>query len=320
VLELRDLPADDVATRSQEVVERSAQRRVRFRYEEPDEALALAQAVVESNAPDLRHYDVVDGGQVVGWLVWWHKLDQAEPNDLVLSQPERSPELLPALVGLARADGARFLGVQRIPGEPAREGLAALDGFVPRATNMALSLDGAIGDPGDLDLRAMTPETFGDYLQGSVESYAVELASSGMSEAAAREQAAQQMAELIPAGLDSPGQSFFTAWVGEVPVGTLWISTERPLAFVYDIAVEESQRRRGYGEAIMNAAARWCRERGHPALGLNVFAHNPHARALYDKLGYQVTVDFRSLDLGDPAADQTDARSGGPADGGPDHA
>ena len=33
----------------------------------------------------------------------------------------------------------------------------------------------------------------------------------------------------------------------------------------------------------------WCREQGHPALGLNVFAHNPGARALYDRLGYHVT-------------------------------
>jgi GNAT superfamily N-acetyltransferase len=80
-------------------------------------------------------------------------------------------------------------------------------------------------------------------------------------------------------------------------VGTLWISTEHPMAFVYDIAVEESQRRRGYGEAIMNAGARWCRDRGHPALGLNVFAHNPGARALYDKLGYQVTADYRTVDI-----------------------
>jgi hypothetical protein len=32
-------------------------------------------------------------------------------------------------------------------------------------------------------------------------------------------------------------------------------------------------------------------------LGLNVFAHNPGARALYDRLGYRVTLDYRTLDV-----------------------
>jgi GNAT superfamily N-acetyltransferase len=71
------------------------------------------------------------------------------------------------------------------------------------------------------------------------------------------------------------------------------------MAFVYDVAVEESERRKGYGAAIMNAGARWSRDHGHPALGLNVFAHNPSARALYDRLGYQVTQDYHALDVSD---------------------
>ncbi len=51
------------------------------------------------------------------------------------------------------------------------------------------------------------------------------------------------------------------------------------MAFVYDIVVREDQRRRGYGAAIMNAGALWCREHGHFALGLNVFAPQPRAPA-----------------------------------------
>jgi hypothetical protein len=111
----------------------------------------------------------------------------------------------------------------------------------------------------------MTESEFDDYIDGSTTTYAAELAAAGMSQRSARAQAAEQLATLLPAGLESPGQSFFTAWVGE---------------------------------AMMNAGAHWVRQRGHPALGLNVFAHNPGARALYDKLGYRVTADFRSLELG----------------------
>jgi GNAT superfamily N-acetyltransferase len=204
---------------------------------------------------------------------------------------------LPALVELARADGARFLGIAVVPGEPVREPLAEADGFVRRATNMALPLDRQIGDPGALELRPMTQDEFDAYITGSTEQYIGELAAAGMTEAAAREQGERQMAELVPDGLESPGQSFFTAVADDTPVGTLWISTEDAMAFVYDVEVHEEQRRKGYGEAIMNAGARWCRDLGHPALGLNVFGHNPGARALYDKLGYQVTKDYRSIDL-----------------------
>lgn len=299
MLELRLVSDQELPARRRQALDRAAERRVRTRYEDPEDARIMAEAVLERNADDLRHYDVVEGGVTVGWMLWRHKKDQADVSDLVLDETRRAPELLPALVVTARADGARFLGVTAVPGEPARDPLVALDVFVPRATNMALPLDGHIGDPGELELRPMTAETFDAYRDGSTDEYAGELAAAGMSQKSAREQAEQQMAELIPAGLDSPGQSFFTAWVGDVPVGTLWLSTEDPLAFVYDIAVDESQRRKGYGEAIMNAGARWCRERGHPALGLNVFAHNPGARALYDKLDYHVTADYRSIDLDD---------------------
>ncbi len=275
------------------------ERRVRLSFEEPDEAGHRADEILEGNGSELRFYDVVEDGGTVGWLVWWHKRDEADVNDLVLDQPERSPELVPAVTELARSGGARFLGVAAIPGEPARDGLVAADGMVARATNMALPLDGDIGDPGGLELRPMTQDEFDVYLAHSVEGYVAELAAAGMTEESARAQGEEQMAELIPAGLESPGQSFFTAVVGDTPVGTLWLSTERPMAFVYDIEVHETQRRKGYGEAMMNAGARWCRDRGHRALGLNVFAHNPNARALYDKLGYQVTMDYRSIDLGD---------------------
>jgi GNAT superfamily N-acetyltransferase len=299
MLELRVVPGEELPARQQLALDRAAARRLRTRFEDPERAAAVAEGVLERNAPDLRHYDVRENGATVGWMLWRHKSDESDVSDLVLDEPARASELLPALIETARADGARFLGVTGVPGEPDRDPLVALDVFVPRATNLALPLDGHIGDPGGLELRPMTQEAFDAYLEGSTEQYIGELAAAGMSQESARRQGEQQMAELVPAGLESPGQSFFTAWVDDLPVGTLWLSTEDPLAFVYDIAVDESQRRKGYGEAMMNAGARWCRDLGHPALGLNVFAHNPNARALYDKLGYRVTADYRSIDLDD---------------------
>lgn len=280
-------------------MDRAAARRMRTSYQDAETARVTASVVLERGADALHFFDVVDGEQVVGWAVVWQRGDRCELNDLLLDDPARGAEVLPALLALARANGCPAVGVAAVPGEPERDPLVAVEGFVPRATNMALPLDREIGDPGDLVLREMTHEQFDAYLSASTEGYVHELEAAGMTPQAARRQGEEQMRELVPDGLDSEGQHFFTAYVEETPVGVLWISTELPMAFVYDIEVDESQRRKGYGEAIMNAGARWSRDRGHPALGLNVFAHNPGARALYDKLGYHVTADFRTIDVPD---------------------
>jgi GNAT superfamily N-acetyltransferase len=43
-------------------------------------------------------------------------------------------------------------------------------------------------------------------------------------------------------------------------------------AFVYKIAVEQDQRRRGYGGVIMQTAERWSPTNGAATIGLHVFA------------------------------------------------
>jgi GNAT superfamily N-acetyltransferase len=302
VLELVEISPGDVPARQEELTRRLAQRRSASSFQDLESSTEQARAYVEASAEGARHFDVVDAGgpgEPVG-LVWWSaRGGEANVADIELDDPERVAELLPAFCSLAREGGFASFGAAGTPGERARQALVEIDGFVPRATNMALALDGELGDSGNLELREMTQEQFDAYLAASTESYIVELAAAGMTPEAARKRGTEQMQELVPDGLDSPGQSFFTAYDGESPVGHLWLSTERPMAFVYDIEVDESQRRKGYGEAMMNAGARWSRDRGHRSLGLNVFAHNPHARALYDKLGYDVTMDFRTIDVPD---------------------
>jgi GNAT superfamily N-acetyltransferase len=299
VLELRELPEDRLPARREEVTQRLADLRVRTQYADPEAAREDAAALVERRAARSRQFDVVEEGQPVGFLWWFNRGEESSVEALVMDQPPRVGELLPHLVELAREDGSRVVSCSAVPGEPAREQLVAQPGFVARATNMALPLDGVIGDPGGLALRPMTQDEFDDYMADSVELYIDELVAGGMSREAAQQQGEEQIAELIPDGLASPDQQFFAAVVDDTYVGHLWISTQREMAFVYDIAVHEDQRRKGYGEAIMNAGALWSRDHGHVALGLNVFAHNPNARALYDKLGYRVTLDFRTYDIPD---------------------
>jgi GNAT superfamily N-acetyltransferase len=299
MLELHAVPPDQLSTRTADASERLAAMRVTTRYLEPDEAREQVADFVERSADRAELLDVVDGDDVVGWVWLGGDRDEFVLYDVLLDDPARAAELLPGVLDRARAAGARKIGLGSHPGDPSRSAVAALPGFIPRATNMALPLDVEIAGPGDLRLQPMSEPEFDAFLAVMADDYAGELAAAGMSPEAAAERSRDQLAELIPSGLASPGMSFFTAWVGDHPVGRLWLSTQARMAFVYDVEVDSDQRRRGYGAAIMNAGARWCREQGHVALGLNVFAHNPGARALYDRLGYHVTFDYRTLDVPD---------------------
>ncbi len=299
MLLLRDVPADQVPVRRAEMVEGATRLRAAARFLDPEAARAQVEEVYEAMRERSVLLDVVDGDDVVGlaWVSWG--AGELVVNFLRLDDPDRAAELLPVLVDRTRDAGARLLGVPLHHDDPSRAVLAAQPGFLLRATNMALTLDGDVADPGELELRPMTDQEFDDFLSGSVDEYAGELAAAGMTEEAAAQQSREQMGQLIPDGQVSPGMHFFTAWVGERAVGSLWLCTLDPMAFVYDVVVVEDQRRKGYGAAIMNAGARWSRDQGHPVIGLNVFAHNPGARALYDRLGYRVTQDYRALDVTD---------------------
>ncbi len=273
--------------------------RFRHQYDDPEVSAASAAAFVGEVIGRTTVFEVTDGGAVVGHLWWGREGEDAAVMDVRIDDPERLDELLPQLLDLARADGRRKIGSAGVPADASRMALVELPGFTPRATNMLLRLDAPIADPGRLGLRDMSETAFAVFYADLVRDYADELHAAGLSREAADEQSRTQSAQLMPDGVASVGQEFFTAEVGGEPVGHLWISTEKPMAFVYDVVVREDQRRKGYGAAIMNAGALWCREHGHVSLGLNVFAHNAGARALYDKLGYVVTVDYRTLDVPD---------------------
>ncbi len=62
--------------------------------------------------------------------------------------------------------------------------------------------------------------------------------------------------------------------------------TARPHAHVSILAVAAAAEGRGVGRALLAAADDWARQREHPFITLNVFAHNTRARAVYERLGY----------------------------------
>jgi GNAT superfamily N-acetyltransferase len=300
VLELREESKETLAGWRPMLVDRQVVLRFEAMYVDPEVASEAAAGAVDRMLDGgARAFAVEDDGRRVGHLLWGSDGDAAAVLDVRLDDPDRVGELLPAVLDLARADGKQRVAVAGYPADPSLTAMVAQPGFTARATNMLLPLDRPIADPGGLGLRPMTQEEFDAFFDDMLEGYTAELVGAGLSPEAAQERSSTQTQELIPDGLASAGQEFFTAWVDATPVGNLWLSTERPTAFVYNVEVSEHERRKGYGRAIMNAGAIWCREQGHPYLGLNVFAHNPGARALYDSLGYAVTVDYRTIDVPD---------------------
>jgi ribosomal protein S18 acetylase RimI-like enzyme len=152
-----------------------------------------------------------------------------------------------------------------------------------------------------VELRPMTPEEYDRWRGPAVSDYAQAWVDSGiLTPDEAMKKAEKQFAELLPDGLDTPQQVFFTPVDGDEPVGMLWVHFDdggEQRAFIYDIQVWEHLRRRGYGRAIIDALTEDARVRGARSIGLNVFGSNPGAKALYEQTGFEVTATQMKLTL-----------------------
>jgi ribosomal protein S18 acetylase RimI-like enzyme len=145
-----------------------------------------------------------------------------------------------------------------------------------------------------LSVRPMTAAEFEAIRAGMIREYAAEHVRAGnwsADEAEAR--ATAQTDELLPQGVDSPDMFLLTAIDPEdVQVGHVWVGLKRPFggsgAWVYDIEIDPSQRGKGFGRALLQAAEEEALRRGVTTMGLNVFGPNNVARSLYESAGYEV--------------------------------
>ncbi|WP_433120288.1 COX15/CtaA family protein [Micromonospora sp. CA-246542] len=171
----------------------------------------------------------------------------------------------------------------RVPGLPADPPRCA-DGV-----RFSSHLDPYPGARVDVRLEPMTEEEFGSWKVGAEAHFTQSILRSGVPATAAAAEAAETFAALLPDGVATAGHHLWYAYDGDRRVGFLWLKLTGFTAFVYNIAVEQDQRRRGYGRAIMEAGERWSRTNGATTIGLHVFTHNHGARSLYEQLGYLET-------------------------------
>jgi len=100
-------------------------------------------------------------------------------------------------------------------------------------------------------------------------------------------------ANLLPDGLRTEGHHFYKAVDAETErrVGHIWLKVEAGddrKGFVYDVFIDEGERGKGYGRAMMLALEAKAKRMKVDSLGLHVFAYNQVAQHLYSSLGYEV--------------------------------
>jgi ribosomal protein S18 acetylase RimI-like enzyme len=116
----------------------------------------------------------------------------------------------------------------------------------------------------------------------------------GFTPAQARAKAEADYAALLPAGAATPRQHVLAGEVDGAPAGAVWLSERdqagtRRMAWVHDLEVRHAFRGRGHGRTLMLAAEDLARALGLDRIGLNVYAGNDAALALYRALGYETT-------------------------------
>lgn len=81
--------------------------------------------------------------------------------------------------------------------------------------------------------------------------------------------------------------SGYGAFVGEEPVGWLYLRGWRQMLYIQTLAVHPDWRHKGIGTALMNFAEQQARELHRPWLGLRVALNNQPAMQLYESLGFR---------------------------------
>ena len=145
-------------------------------------------------------------------------------------------------------------------------------------------------------LVSMSDATYQAYLEVTVREYAEDKITAGnWQPEEALERSAKEFQQLLPEGVATSDQYLYAiedATV-EMKVGMIWLARimqgNKPFMFIYDFVIDETQRRKGYGEQALRAAEEQAKALGLDTIALHVFGHNQAARALYEKLGYEIT-------------------------------
>jgi ribosomal protein S18 acetylase RimI-like enzyme len=151
-----------------------------------------------------------------------------------------------------------------------------------------------------IQLQAMSQASHEAFMQAHLAPYAADRVQADfLTPAQADAFVRKQTGDTLPQGLATPGHHFYDIMAEGRAVGSLWLRHlpgERE-ALVFDLLVHPPFRRRGFAGAALREAQVLLRQAGCEVLGLNVFAHNPGAQALYARLGFKVASSYMNVRL-----------------------
>lgn len=144
-------------------------------------------------------------------------------------------------------------------------------------------------------LEPMNEATYAAWRAASQREYAAEKVKAGNWAAEDAARLSQEAFDaLLPGGRSTAGQEI-RAMVNDAgeKVGHAWFTIENREAgrvvFIYDIAVDESHRRRGYARLALGEIEAYAREQECAGVMLHVFGYNTPARELYRSEGFEET-------------------------------
>jgi RimJ/RimL family protein N-acetyltransferase len=142
----------------------------------------------------------------------------------------------------------------------------------------------------------MTAAEYQTYLDISIREYAEDKVQAGnWQPEEALEKSAQEFRKFLPEGVATKDHYLYGIEdeALKAKVGMIWLARvlqdAHPIMFIYDFRIDEPFRRKGYGEQALRAAEEQAKALGLDTIALHVFGHNHAARALYEKLGYEIT-------------------------------
>ena len=151
----------------------------------------------------------------------------------------------------------------------------------------------------------MSAASFPAFLEAAIAGYAEQNVASGRWPAqAALELSRAEHERLLPEGVASKDNHIFEVHDPETDavVGCLWLGVQNkagiPSGYVINIEIAAEHRRHGHATRAFKALESVVRDLGLSSIGLNVFAYNTGARALYASLGYEVTAMSMRKSLG----------------------
>ena len=142
-----------------------------------------------------------------------------------------------------------------------------------------------------INLEPIQQEDFDHFLERGIREYAEDHVRNGNWPAeGALERSQKEFEQYLPDGIHSRDQYIYSILdENENKIGILWVQVKDGKAFIYDFAIDEAFRGKGYGKQALAALDEKLRSMNVESVGLHVFGDNITAQELYKKMGYQIT-------------------------------